>query len=212
MNVALRTCNKLNTFWYSTFCSYKWKLHVYNAVIIAQISYGMNTVHLTQAMLNKLEGDLEIFYKLNIQTTQGYRTRKSYNNIDMVLNKGTDLNISRQEFIAAGKFDKPKTIATLSESITNHQNRTFAHGVKAKDQDPMKQMTVTSSLDIPGVHLRRVGRPRTPWIQANCKWLYEKDMWGLCTTMITKYTKTGLKQNVLPAGRILTIGGQLETL
>ena len=55
MNIALRTCNKLKTFWYKTDCTHKWKLHVYNAVIIAQISYGMNTVQLTQAMLNRLD-------------------------------------------------------------------------------------------------------------------------------------------------------------
>ena len=47
--------NKLKPFWYKTDCTHKWKLQVYNAVIIAQISYGMNTVHLTQAMLNRLD-------------------------------------------------------------------------------------------------------------------------------------------------------------
>ena len=55
MNIAFRTCNKLKTFWYKTDCTHKWKLQVYNAVIIAQISYGMNTVQLTQAMLNRLD-------------------------------------------------------------------------------------------------------------------------------------------------------------
>ena len=33
MNIALRTCNRLKTFWYKTDCSHKWKLQVYNAVV-----------------------------------------------------------------------------------------------------------------------------------------------------------------------------------
>ena len=64
--------------------------------------------------------------------------------------------------IAAGKFDKPKAITKLSEYIMNQQNRTFAHVVRADQQDPMKQVTV----------------PRIPWIHANSKWLYEKDHVG----------------------------------
>ena len=59
----------------------------------------------------------------------------------------------------------------------NQQSRTFAHVVSADQQDPMKQMTVTP--DIPGVHLRRVGRPCIPRIHANCKWLYEKNHDGV---------------------------------
>ena len=54
------------------------------------------------------------------------------------------------------------------------QNRTFAHVVRADQQDPMKQMTVNAHLEILGSHLRRVGLLRNPWVHAKCKWLYEK--------------------------------------
>ena len=54
MNIAWRTFNKLKTFWYKTDCSCKWKLQVYNAVIVAQITCGVNTVHLTPAMMKRL--------------------------------------------------------------------------------------------------------------------------------------------------------------
>ena len=108
----------------------------------------------------------------------GISNQEVYDKISIVLNKGTDINITWQEFIVAGKFDKPKTIKRLSEYIMNQQNRTFAHVVRADQQDPVKQMTVTSNLDIPVVHLRRVCRPRIPWTHANCKWLYEKEHAG----------------------------------
>ena len=48
---ALMTCNKWKTFWYKTNCVYKWKLRVYNAIIVAQLTYGLNTVQLTPAIL-----------------------------------------------------------------------------------------------------------------------------------------------------------------
>ena len=81
-----------------------------------------------------------------------------------------------QEFIAAGKFDKPKQIKNLSEYIMNQQNRTYAHVVRADMMDPMKQMTLDSNLEAPMAIHRRVGRPRIPWVHANNKWLYEKDL------------------------------------
>ena len=49
---ALITCNRLKTFWYKTDCSYKWKLQVYNAIIVSQLTYGLSTVQMTPAMLN----------------------------------------------------------------------------------------------------------------------------------------------------------------
>jgi hypothetical protein len=178
MNIALRTCNKLKTFWYKTDCTHKWKLQVYNAVIIAQISYGMNTVQLTQAMLNRLDAfqmrGLRYILKIEHAYYSGVSNQEVYDKINIVLNKGTDINITWQEFIAANKFDKPKNIQKSSEYIMNQQNRTFAHVVRADQQDPMKQMTMTENLEIPGVHLKRVGRPRITWIHANSKWIYEK--------------------------------------
>ena len=39
-----------------------------------------------------------------------FSNQEVYDKINIVLNKGTDINITWQEFIAAGKFDKSKTI------------------------------------------------------------------------------------------------------
>ncbi len=44
--IALQTCNKLKTFWYKPNCSIKWKLQIYNAIIVAQLTYGLNSVQL----------------------------------------------------------------------------------------------------------------------------------------------------------------------
>ena len=118
---------------------------------------------------------LRYILKIEHAYYSGVSNQEVYDKINIVLNKGTDINITWQEFIAANKFDKPKKIKKLSEYLMNQQNRTFAHVVRADQQDAMKQMTMTENLEIPGVHLKRVGRPRIPWIYANSKWLYEKD-------------------------------------
>ena len=52
---ALVTCNKLKTFWSKTNCSYKWKLQVYTAVIVSQLTYGLSTVQLTPSILKRLD-------------------------------------------------------------------------------------------------------------------------------------------------------------
>ena len=43
---ALQTCCKL-TCWRKARCSHKWKLQIYNAIIVAQPTYGLNTLQLT---------------------------------------------------------------------------------------------------------------------------------------------------------------------
>ena len=52
---ALLTCGKLKVFWSKTKCSYKWKLQVYNAIIVAQLTNGLNTLQLTEAALRRLD-------------------------------------------------------------------------------------------------------------------------------------------------------------
>ena len=84
--MALATCNQLKTFWYKTKCSYKCKLQVYNAVMVAQLTYGLSMVQPKPAMLHKMDafqmrerGLRYIQKQLNmrtVSTTQESQTRK----------------------------------------------------------------------------------------------------------------------------------------
>ena len=75
----------------------------------------------------------------------------------------------------------------------NQRTRAFAHVVRADQQDPMKQMTMTENLEMLGVHIRRVGRPRIPGIYANGKWLYEKEHPGIIYNQDLQEHKDWLK-------------------
>ena len=55
INKALQTCMKLKFFWRKAKCSIKLKLQIYNAIIIAQLTYGLSTVQLTDSLLKKLD-------------------------------------------------------------------------------------------------------------------------------------------------------------
>ena len=90
------------------------------------------------------------------------------------MNKGTDIDITWQEFITANRFDKPKQIVKLSDYVMNQQNKLLGHVIRADPLDPMKQPTINNTLQIPGIYKRRVGRPRLGWVSENCKWIYKK--------------------------------------
>ena len=50
-----RTWCKLSSYWKATTASKKWKLIVFDAIIRSKLLYGLGTVHLTQAMYNRID-------------------------------------------------------------------------------------------------------------------------------------------------------------
>ena len=58
----------------------------------------------------------------------------------------------------------------------NQQNRTLGHVIRTptENQDPMRTATIDRNLQMPGVYIKRVGRPRYGWVKENCRWIYEK--------------------------------------
>ena len=66
-----------------------------------------------------------------------------YDTINIILNKGTAINISWQEFIAANRFDNPKTVVKLSDYVMNQQNKLLGHVVRTDRLDPIRQPTIT---------------------------------------------------------------------
>ena len=100
-----------------------------------------------------------------------------YDKINIIYNKGTDINITWQEFIAANHFDAPRKLIKLSDYVVNQQNRTLGHVIRipTENYDPMKMVTIDNNLQMPGVYAKRVGRPRYGWVKKNCRWIYEKN-------------------------------------
>ena len=96
-----------------------------------------------------------------------------YDKINIILNRGTDINITWQEFIAASRYDNPKRIIKLSEYVMRQQNKLLGHIIRADGLDPMRFPTIDQDLNTPGVSIRRSGKPRLHWVKENCKWVYK---------------------------------------
>ena len=56
----------------------------------------------------------------------------------------------------------------------HQQNKLLGHVIRADMQDPMRMPTINRKLNTPSVVLRRSGKPRLHWVEANCKWVYKE--------------------------------------
>ena len=129
-------------------------------------------------MLNRLDAFQMRGLRYILKIEHSYYSRISnqdvFDKINIILNKGTDINVTWQEFINANRFDKPKTIVKLSDYVMNQQNTLLGHVIRADPLDPMRQPTINNDLQVPGIFKKRVGRPRLNWVYENCKWVFKK--------------------------------------
>ena len=132
-------------------------------------------------MLNRLDAFQMRGFRYILKIDRSYYSRVSnqeiHDKINIIYNKGTDLNITWQEVIAANKFDHPKKFTKLGDYVMSQQNRTLGHVIRvpAENNDPMKTATIDKNLQMPAVYAKRVGRPRYGWVKENCRWIYEKN-------------------------------------
>ena len=177
---ALLTCNRLKVFWSKTSCTHKWKLQVHNAVIISQLTYGLSTVQMTPAMISRLDAFQMRGLRYILQIERSYYSHVSnqeiYDKINIILNKDTDINITWQDFIVNQRFDNLKKIIKLSDYVMGQQGKLLGHVIRADKNDPMRMPTINDRLETPGVHWKRVGRPRLGWVKENCKWTFEHSL------------------------------------
>ena len=53
ISACIPTMKSLDTFWKKTNCEIKWKINVFNAVILTKLIYGLETVQGTESQFNK---------------------------------------------------------------------------------------------------------------------------------------------------------------
>ena len=175
---ALTTCNKLKTFWYKTKCSHKWKLQVYNAIIVSQLTYGLSTVQLTPTMLAKLDAfqmrGLRYILKIEHSFYSHVTNEEVYEKANIALNKGKDLNITWEEFINAGDYSDLKYVVKLSDYVMRQQNQILGHLIRAPNNDLMRRPAMGRHLAQNEQLYKRSGGPRMKWVGENCKYAYKR--------------------------------------
>ena len=165
---------KLKFFWSKTKCSIRWKMQIYNAIIIAQLTYGLSTVQLTESLLNRLDAFQMrgLRYILGIEHSyySGISDEEVYERVNIALSEGQDLNIEWSDFMSAHKFADIKTLEKVSDYIMRQQNSLYGHIIRADEGDIMKRITITESLEPPKREVLRSGRPRESWVWSNNKY------------------------------------------
>jgi hypothetical protein len=165
-------------FLHKTKCQYKGKLQVYNAIIVAQLTYGHNTLQLTPSLLARLDAFQMrgLRYILGIEHSSYPHTTNEevYRKANIALNQGADLSLTWEEFIGANKIVQPKYIVKLSGYVMNQQNKALGHIIRADEDDLMKKVTINmetmTQKEVPWQ--RRSGRPRMKWIEENCSFVH----------------------------------------
>ena len=84
---AMTTVTALKTFWNKTSCSRKWKALVYNACVISQLIYGLETIPLTDGLINKLDAFQMKGFRKIVQIDHTYYSRVSNKTVMDTLNR-----------------------------------------------------------------------------------------------------------------------------
>ena len=113
----------------------------------------LSTVQLIAAMLKRLDAfhmrALRYILKIEHSYYSLIPNNEVYDKSNIILSKGTDLNITWREFIAANRLDMPKQIVKLSEYAMHQQNKLLGHVIRADRLDPMRLPTIDSELNTP---------------------------------------------------------------
>ena len=157
--------NKLNFFWSKSNCPTKFKLDVFDAVIRSKLVYGLEVVHLTKSLMQRLNTfQLKGLRKiLKMKTTFVERC-----------------NTNAKVFEEANRFKtNEKRIKPFSVYIEEKQEALLKHLVRAESSDPLRMSTLRFNSPLPcGVINRRVGRPRETWAHNVYSRMWSKYQYG----------------------------------
>ena len=148
MQQTMAAWTKLKPFWKACNCTDGWKLRVYQAIIQNKLIYGLETIHLTQGMLNKI----------NAFQLRGLRSILSLEPT-FVNRRNTNQFVLRTASEKAGQ-----EVKLFSELLLNKRVALAGHILRASDTDPLREATYCSqSADAYPIGKRRVGGPRQQW-------------------------------------------------
>jgi len=180
MSKALGTCKKLKLFWRQTNAHIGWKIQVYNAIIISQLIYGLNTLNITPAIKDRLNAFhmRGLRYILNIEHSyySHITNEEVINRMNLALNDATALNITWEQFkiqkeVANQRYKATKLVGDL---ILERQETLLGHILRLDHTDLMRKVTCDEQLRRPYQLYKRVGGPRSNWYDDNLNRVFKK--------------------------------------
>jgi len=180
MSKALGTCKKLKLFWRQTNAHVGWKIQVYNAIIISQLIYGLNTINITPGIRDRLNAFhmRGLRYILNIDHSfySHITNEEVINRMNLAINDAESLNITWEQFkiqkeVADQKYKATKLVGDL---ILERQERLLGHILRLDQHDLMRKVTCDENLQRPYQLYKRTGGPRSNWYEDNLNRVFKR--------------------------------------
>ena len=161
---ANQVFHRLKTFWKNSNCSIRWKIQVYDAIIKAITLYGLETVHITKAQIDRLHAMHTKGLRNILKLKHTYIDRSStYERIWTMAN----------DKIKTGKHTNAQ-VFSFESTLKQRRIKFLGHILRAANNDPMRAITFQPNTAKPAiVHKRRVGGPRKNWTWETLKMAWE---------------------------------------
>ena len=170
MHQTLKVWFKLESFWKIVACSTKWKLQVYDAIIRNKLLYGLETVHLTQSLQQKVNA----FQLRGLRKILGLSTTfiNTANTNESVLQTANDVM-----GVAPGSMPKVKLFSDL---LKDRRVKLAGHILRSENSDPLRRVSYEpDSAETFRVAKRRIGGPRQLWTVYTNKYAWERTHRGV---------------------------------
>ena len=174
MSKALATCHKLKIFWRKTNVGIAWKLQVYNAIILAQLTYGLNTLNITPGIKNRLNSFHMRGLRYILDIDHSYYSRVS--NEQVVAKANLLLNsIPPEQQITWHQFKvdcinnnhEYKNIKLVGEIILDRQQTLLGHLIRSPMSNLQRKVAFDEKLKRPHQLYKKTGHPRSSWVDDN---------------------------------------------
>ncbi|MCS5642106.1 MAG: reverse transcriptase family protein, partial [Dehalococcoidia bacterium] len=148
---AAHIFGKLKPLWKDSACGKKWKLRVFEAVVMAVLCYGLDSIVLTKALRDRLDYFQAKCIRHILKVQAAYYSKISNKRI-----------LDEASSLLHGVEGKIKAV---SKTIGDRAITLLGHIVRADDGDQMKQIAIDAEYRRVERDKRRVGRPRFFWLQ-----------------------------------------------
>ena len=146
--------NKLKTFWKNTNCTVSWKIQVYNSVIKSTLLYGLETVHITKAQIDRLNAFHIKGLRNLLKMKHSFIDR---NNTNKLIWETANKTIKEENKDA-------KEIETIEDTLCKRRIKFLGHILRAPNEDPVRNVTFYPSTAKPiEPNNRRIGGPKKHW-------------------------------------------------
>ena len=154
-------------YWKASNANQTWKLIIFDAVIRSKLLYGLETVHLTSALLKQNDAFQLRGLRKILRLAPAFVDRANTNRAV----------IQKASLIAYPHEHHLRSVKLFSEHYHERRASLLGHILRACDTDPLRQISFEpqTANRVP-YGKKRCGRPRQNWLHCTKKYVYENKL------------------------------------